>query len=166
MELTVSSLRFLLSPQAMKSAMQLLALPLFPGMEEGAPEEQEAGRAWLAENGFLSRPEGEKPTLSREIAFMLTGLCRSEDALIWQEGEKAVMIACRFENIFLLCRKMRIGKWEITPFAESAEWEKEMDERLPMPDKTQLFRRGEKAPLPAAATGAQSLQRMMAQKEA
>ncbi len=129
MELTPVALRFLLSPAALKAAMDFLALPSFLGLI--TPEERERGRAWLAENGYLSCQEAEGDVMAREMAFMLHGLCLEKNALIWQDWERVQMIACRFNGIYLIGRRLPVGKWMIAPCWEEEAFLREMEEALP-----------------------------------
>lgn len=166
MELTASGVRFLLSPAALDALVSLLALPPFREDKALTSADKEAGVAWLKENGYLSQGEAEKPVLSKELAFMITGLCAGKNALLWQEKGKTGMIACRFEGIYLLCYRMRVGKWAITPYAEEEAFRQELEERLPQFGKAQAIHRAHTEPLPESLTGAACIQLLHQKKEA
>lgn len=165
MELTASGVRFLLNPAALDALVSLLALPAFREARELTPADKEAGIAWLKENGYLSQEGTEKPVLSRELAFMITGLCAGKNAVLWQEKEKTCMVACRFEGIWLLCYRMRVGKWAITPYAEEDAFRQELEERLSLVKKAQPVRRGQTEALPQSLSAAECIQLLHQKKE-
>lgn len=166
MELTASGVRFLLSPAALDALVSLLALPPFREEKEMTPAEKKAGVAWLKENGYLSQEGEEKPVLSKELAFMITGICGGENAILWKEKDKTCMIACCFETIWLLCYRMRVGKWAITPYAEEGAFQQELEERLNQYKKAQALHRKEDAVLPGGMTGAEYITLLHQKKEA
>lgn len=116
MELVVSSLRFLLTPAALQVATELLGLPSFWETENALDKKN--GLTWLQDNGYLDADVGNTGEfiMSRELAFMLSGLCLTENALVWENEGKTQLVASCFQEIFLLCKRMQVGKWLIAPF--------------------------------------------------
>lgn len=166
MELTALGVRFLLSPAAMSAVIAMLALPPLCEGAKISEAEKTAGIAWLAENGYLVCEPGEKPILSKELAFMVAGVCLEKNALIWQVRDQTAMIACCFRGVYLLCWRMRVGKWAITPYADEAAFQQELDEQQRMIKNAKIVHRAQMMLIPASMTGMECIKLLHQKKEA
>ena len=165
MELTASGVRFLLSPAALNALTSLLGLPHFQEGTVVGEDEKQAGIAWLQDQGYLFQAQDAKPVLAKELAFMITGLCTAKSALLWSEREKVSLIGCCFEGIYLLCWRMRVGKWALTPYDTAEAFRGEMESRLSLLKEPRVIYRAGAEVIDGQLSAGQVMQLLQTGKE-